>query len=235
MRNPYPTLDLGRIPTRMDAKRKIIALLRWYRFAHHEIRRLENAARGIGLPVEPRVTAKLGVDDDDPEALQNLADLTEQQEFVVSSVSHYAGDLTERYVTMQKTVNFLRGLTPETEHKEAIEGFCAMLQERLPLPPVPMTSTERIASQREKLIQSARDKLPFARLKRDAVERALDEMKIDAPAYYTILTMRYVEGKKPYDIRHCLAIRGVDLTRDEYNDTMKKAFEMFEKVYELVL
>ncbi|WP_420950157.1 hypothetical protein [Alicyclobacillus tolerans] len=228
-------LDLG-LPSKKDVEDKAISVLAEYRTLGSDLKLARLQASGDHLPVEPRVTAALALEEDDPEILWKLQTepLTDLQSQMAQILSKYISKDKYTYATRKRVYSQARGISCETTtEQEWLDSFIHMLKERLDAEEeyLPWTSTEKIALRREPWIERAKAEVQRLEQIDAAVTPVLEHMKQEYADAYYLLWYQYVQGLSVMQVRDILGrIKfGVDnpMTEREHRTLRDKSMRKF--------
>ena len=212
-------------------EQKAMMLLAEYYTIDEDIEYQERRAKGIGLPIEPSIINRYGVDEDSQQAIESLQfPLTDGQALVADVVSRYVDVDKHHYATIHRIHADMQRITPLTrDDKELTDGFTMMLSERIEAQGehVALTSTEQIAIRREPLITQARDELARLRLLQELVGAALAKMERKYPSEYLLLWHEYVEAMPTQEVAAIIGGAEAPPTPQEYRTNRRNAFEYF--------
>ncbi|MCY0870814.1 MAG: hypothetical protein OWT27_09555 [Firmicutes bacterium] len=228
-------LDLD-LPSKKDVEDKAISVLAEYRTLGSDLKLARLQASGDHLPVEPRVTAALAPEEDDPEILWKLQmePLTESQSQMVQILSRYISKGQYTYATKKRVYSQARGISCDTTaDQEWLDSFVHMLKERLDAEEeyLPWTSTEKIALRREPWIERAKAEVQRLEQIDAAVTPVLEHLKQEYTDSYWLLWYQYVQGMSVIQVRELLGrIKfGVDnaITEREHRTLRDKSMRKF--------
>ncbi len=212
-------------------EQKAMMLLAEYYSVEVDIEYQERRAKGIGLPIEPQIINRYGVDEDSLEAIDSLAEpLTDGQALVTDTASRYLNGDKYQYATIHRIYRDMQHIKPQTrDEKELTDGFTMMLSERIEAQGerVELTNVEQIAIRREPLIMQARDELARLRLLQEAVRFALDNMERKYPSEYLLLWHEYVERLPTQEVAAIIGGSETPTSPQEYRTKRRNAFEHF--------
>ena len=207
---------------------KSVQLFVEYHQLPHLIPIWEAKAHGDNLAIEPHMTMKWGHEEDNLDALGKLLEpLTETQEYVVSAVIRHLPLSSPQWGYLSRAFDALKRIEPETrDEKELIDGFIKMIEERLQdRENVPMTSTERYASMREREIEQARQEVARLRENERILLPVITYMRYWMPISYALLFHHYVEGLTQDETCEKVKFRGASLTENEFRKARQKGIK----------
>ena len=214
-----------------ELEQKAMMLLAEYYTVEVDIEYQERRAKGIGLPIEPQIINRYGVDEDSLEVIDSLAEpLTEGQALVTDTASRYLNGDKYQYATIHRVYHDMQHIKPQTrDEKELMDGFTMMLSERIEAQGehVELTNIEDIAIRREPLIMQAREELARLRLLQESVGYALENMERKYPSEYLLLWHEYVERLPTQEVAVIIGGAETPSTSKEYRIKRNNAFEHF--------
>ena len=231
MREREPQLEWDFGCNFSELEQKAMMLLAEYYTVEEDIDFQERRAKGIGLPIEPQIINRYGVDEDSQQAIESLQiPLTDGQALVSDVVSHYVDVGKHQYATIHRIHADIQHITPLTrDDKELTDGFAKMLSERIEAQGerVELTNIEQIAIRREPFITQAKDELARLRLLQEAVRFALDNMERKYPSEYLLLWHEYVERLPTQEVAAIIGGSETPTSPQEYRTKRRNAFEHF--------
>lgn len=208
-------------------------MLSEYRILETRIKGYEMESRGEGILIEPSITSKLYIEEDDAAVLFNLEHsiLTQDQSEMLNVLERYVADRAGfQYATRSRVVRLIKDIKPiSEEHKRALNQFKAELEKTIPKEEsVQLTPVEMIANARLEVMQHAKQMLVYYRARKMKIDFALDAMQQHYPHEHHILIEKYINKRSVADV--CISFKpiiGIELPSHEYDKLRHDAVDHF--------